>query len=372
LTYGVNTFPLESLVNSRSQKRGGLRVLFLGSTQGNSTSLHYFTSLVRQGHSVYPFDPDPMWARHFADKVRIRLLKEPPPANVQASTSKVLSLCRDNQFDLVFVMSQNFLSADVLESIRRVSQKPPTIIFHSHDNVFSPGILTPPDFESAIRAYDFVFTTKSQNVVRYRALGQPNAHFLPSAYEPSVHRPIGGEHRTYHGPEFEVTFVGTYDHSREPLLEAIGWQRLHVWGDRWSRSPQYAEHPERIHPKAIYHFEYAEVLSHSQCALGLLREEAEDLHTQRTFEIPACGALQIAPRNAEIATFFKEGKEIVLFSSLEELKEKVDYYLSHPKARKEIARKGYERCLKDRHTYDDRVTEILKRIVGRQAFKLTG
>jgi spore maturation protein CgeB len=337
-----------------------LRVLFLGDTSGASTAAHYYTNLVRLGHTVYPFNPDPFKPRSWLERWEMRASKKPPAAAVAATNAEVLRLCAENQFDLVFSMAQNYVSAQTLSEIRSVSKVSPILVYHSHDNNFSPGVLKPQGFEAIMRAYDVVFTTKSMNVEKYQALGQPQAYYLPSAFEPAVHHPISDTYSRFERDKFAVTFVGTYDRSREPLLDAVGWKNLHVWGDHWKKFPRFEHQRSNIYPKAVYFFEYSDILSHSQVVLGLLREEAGDRHTQRTFEIPACGALQIAPRNEEILSYFKEDKEIVCFSSNEELTSKVEFYLKHESKRREIAKKGLDRVLKGKHTYLDRVQSILK------------
>lgn len=336
-----------------------MRILFIGSTQGTACSLYYFTSFSRLGHSVIPFDPEYFQASNPLEKIAVRLRKGPTPKKVQRVSDRIVDICRRNRFDLVFVMAENFFSHATMEEIRKHVPNPPLFAFHSHDNVFSSGICKPADFEKTLRAYDFLFTTKSQNVARYKQLGQANAYFIPSAYEPSVHQPVPLSYSRCADRNLKVTFVGTYDHSRQPYLEAIGWENLHVWGNDWKRFPGYTAHADRIAAHAIYYFEFADVMSRSQCSLGLLREEAEDLHTQRTFEIPACGALQVAPRNEEILSFFREGEEIVCFASPEELRDKLNHYLANEGERSRIARKGHERCLKDHHTYQDRVSEMI-------------
>lgn len=337
-----------------------MKILFVGSTRRTALALNYFTNMVKLGHIVLPFEPDYFKPKNFIDHAIIRLRKEPNPARVRAVNQELVSLCRRNQFDMVFVMAENFLCADSIEEMKRVSNHPHVIVFHSHDNVFADTILKPKDFNKALAAYDLVFTTKSQNVKRYAELGQMDAHFLPSAFEPSIHHPIEDRYSRYAGKLFDVTFIGTYDHSRIDYLREAGWDRLNVWGDQWKKFPEFKKHRSHIHPRAIYDFEFADVTSHSKISLGLLREEACDLHTTRTFEIPACGTMQIAPRNDEVLQFFEENTEIVCFSSTDELKDKVDYYLRHEYQRSQIARRGHERCLRDKNTYLDRVKEILE------------
>lgn len=319
------------------------------------------------GHIVLPYEPDYFATRGTVERLVTRMRRQPPPAKIRTVGEDLVGLCRRNQFDLVFVLAENFLGAETLREIRSNSKYPPTLVYHSHDNNFVPGILKPADFEDTLRSYDIVFTTKSQNVRRYTEQGVKEAIFLPSAFEPSIHHPIEDRYSRYSGRAFPVTFIGTYDRSRIPFVEQVGWDRLHVWGDRWNRYPQYRKVRQHIHPRAIYDFEFADVTSHTKCALGLLREEAEDLHTTRTFEIPACGALQIAPRNSEILSFFTEDEEIVCFDSLAEMTDKIDFYLRNDFKREQIARKGHERCLRDKHTYLDRAKEIIRKVEERNA-----
>lgn len=340
-----------------------MKILFVGSTAATSTSLHYYTNLVRQGHATFPWNPEFFSARRAGDRWLQKLYGGPTPQRRKQANQRLIEICRRNHFDLIFVMGENYVSAEAIEAIRRMSTQAPRFLFHSHDNLFANGIRKPGDFAKALAAYDIAFTTKSQNVDRYRALGQSNAHFIPSAFEPSVHRPIAAAESRL-DETFAVSFIGTYDDSRLAWLQSAGWERMHVWGDGWRRFPNYESLKGRIHPQAIYFHEFADVCSRSLCSLGLLREEAEDRHTQRTFEIPACGTLQLAPRNDEIRTFFDENREIVLFDTPEELRDKIDFYLRNDSERERIARAGYERCLRDGHSYASRVTTMLDKLAA--------
>ena len=335
-----------------------MKMLFFGSTQGTHCSLHYFTAFSRLGHDVFAFDPNYFHSASLLEKVQLKLRRQPSPARIEAAAHKLRELTTRNKFDLVFVMAENYLSADTIKEVQKSSNGRTRFAYHSHDNVFSPGILKPANFNETLKAYDFLFTTKSQNVKRYTALGQLNAFYIPSAYEPTCHRPVAAADSAL-PQDYPISFVGTFDRSRLRELEVSGWQRTYVWGDGWKRWEGFAEHQDHIVPHAIYYLEFADVISRSHISLGLLRAEAEDRHTQRTFEIPACGGFQLAPRNEEIQKYFEENKEIALFSTPEELKEKTDYYLTHDTERKKIARAGHHRCIGGKHTYVDRVTDML-------------
>jgi len=58
----------------------------------------------------------------------------------------------------------------------------------------------------------------------------------------------------------------------------------------------------------------------------VLKRPIHKLHL-RTFEIPMCGGVEIASHTEELATYFEDGKEIILYKSDEELLSKARFYL---------------------------------------------
>ena len=65
----------------------------------------------------------------------------------------------------------------------------------------------------------------------------------------------------------------------------------------------------------------------------------------------------------EMAEYFIPGKDLVLYDSVDDLIQKIDYYLSHEEERLQIAKNGYEK-VKRYHTYDTRLTEILNTVIS--------
>jgi spore maturation protein CgeB len=63
----------------------------------------------------------------------------------------------------------------------------------------------------------------------------------------------------------------------------------------------------------------------------------------RMFELPANGVMQISDGDEYLDTYFTVGKEIESYASIDELIDKIDYYLTHDVEREKIARAGYRR-----------------------------
>ena len=79
----------------------------------------------------------------------------------------------------------------------------------------------------------------------------------------------------------------------------------------------------------------------------------------RVLEIMACQGFVLVNYQEDLATEFEDGKELVMYRSLEEMVEKVRYYLEHEDERKTIARAGYEKVLRE-YNYAEKLRRILE------------
>lgn len=86
----------------------------------------------------------------------------------------------------------------------------------------------------------------------------------------------------------------------------------------------------------------------------------------RIWDVLGCGGFLLTNYQAEIPYYFKEGEELVCFDGLEDLCEKVGYYLEHEEERKRIAWNGY-RKVREKHSYIERIRTILDTVAGEDA-----
>ena len=78
----------------------------------------------------------------------------------------------------------------------------------------------------------------------------------------------------------------------------------------------------------------------------------------RTFETCGCGTMLLTNYTPGLEKLFDIGKEIVVYESIEDLDNKVKYYLENEDERNMIAETGYQRAKKD-HTYFERAKKLI-------------
>ena len=224
--------------------------------------------------------------------------------------------------------------------------------------------------------FDYVFTLERNCIDLYRAQGASNVFYLPFAAHHVHFRPS----LTQSPIRRDISFIGSAYWNRvnflQPIIGNLMNKGLHINGIWWDRLPEFGAYPGQIEiGKWMGPTETAEVYSGTKIMLNMHRSPYDESINQnksgvaaaspnpRTFEISACATLQLVDTREDLASFYIPGQEIETFNSQEELLEKVDFYLTHEKERRDIALRGLERTFRD-HTYENRIDELLRHIFG--------
>lgn len=105
--------------------------------------------------------------------------------------------------------------------------------------------------------------------------------------------------------------------------------------------------------------EMPKVFQASRINLNMTMRPIETGLSQRIWDVLACGGFLLTNYQAEIPDYFEIGKDLETYESMEELEEKVRYYLSHEEERMEIAISGYEKVAAH-HSYEMRLAQMIK------------
>lgn len=105
--------------------------------------------------------------------------------------------------------------------------------------------------------------------------------------------------------------------------------------------------------------EMPKVFQASKINLNMTMRPIETGLSLRIWDILGCGGFLLTNYQAEIPDYFEIGRDLETYESMEELEQKVRYYLSHEEERVEIAINGYEKVASC-HTYEIRLAQMLK------------
>jgi spore maturation protein CgeB len=92
-----------------------------------------------------------------------------------------------------------------------------------------------------------------------------------------------------------------------------------------------------------------------------LSKRFPELHTTRTFEIPACGAVLATERNAETARFFSDA-EAMFFDGPEDLADRLttEFARADSTAMEQLAVRGRARVISDARDYPAILSRVLQ------------
>lgn len=191
---------------------------------------------------------------------------------------------------------------------------------------------------------DLVVTNDQSHADEWKKLGAKKTTVLPiSAIDPELYRgsAFGIKGRSLRN--IDVLFVGTVTPEREEFFRKF--RKLLAPGISF------------VVKHHLFEEAYTQLLSRAKIVLNPLRLEMRKGANLRLFEIPACGALQLASHTS--SEWFADGKEMVTYKNTSDAVRLTHYYLLHRTERERIVVAGQKRALKE-HTFKKRFEKLLK------------
>jgi hypothetical protein len=216
-------------------------------------------------------------------------------------------------------------------------------------------------FEKTMDSFDLLVTTKSFELDEYgKRVSGDRIHLTTQGYDPAVHFP-----RHTHGDRTRsAAFAGLAEPDRELCVATLLGRDIPVRlaGRGWETFlKRWASHPQLTFAGAdVFGDDYAGFLSSSWVCLGLLSKRFPELHTTRTFEIPACGGILATESTTETRKFFADS-EAIFFDDYPDLADKLSRHLaeSSDDHLAEIASAGTQRVTSDGRDYPTILRNVL-------------
>ncbi len=333
-----------------------LSILYLGPQSG--TCLDRAHALRRLGHGVTHWDlrqllhPTP-----WVDRITWRLGGDHlAPWLMQGLSAKLTKL----QFDLCYVDGGEYVTPKVIALLRQHAAK---IVNYNIDDPLGPrdGARFRA-YRQSLPHYDLNVVVRTENIAEGKDLG---AHRMLRVYRSAdeiSHAPRKLSAHDHQRWDCEVLFLGTWFPERGPFLKQLVEHGvpLTIQGARWQKAREWPLLKNYWRGGAIAGDDYAKAIQCAKVNLGLLSKGNRDLHTTRSLEIPALGALLCAERTEEHSAMYEEDREALYWSDAEECAAKCNYALEREDRRAAVAAAGHQRVMRNGHYNEMILDEVLE------------
>ncbi len=270
---------------------------------------------------------------------------------------KIAELTAATQYDLVWVDKGVYLWPDTVGSLRKSTSQ---MVHFTPDTAFLANRSR--HFLKSARQYDLLVTTKSFELDNYLGITDSERVILTTqAFDSSLHRPPPEPVKK----SAAAVFIGLCEPDREKCIETLlaAGVTVRVGGQRWGHfARRHVANPNfQFIGTEVFGAQYVSEYASASVGLGLLSKKFPELHTTRTFEIPACKTVLATERNEDATRFFAED-EALFFNDYHDLARRVSELLSQPEKIAAISAKGYQRVLADGRDYSSVLSAVLQRL----------
>jgi spore maturation protein CgeB len=337
-----------------------MRILYIGPDSG--TCRHRRFALERLGHRVSLVDP--YLAYPFPRLTRGWSFKTGALGLAGLVERYVLSLVGDQQFDLALVDGGEQISPRLVHALRRHA---PILVNLNNDHPYAPRdgrrwrlVL------QALPLYDLYVAPRLSTVQAARRAGVRNVMQMNFAADEIAHRPITLTPEDHARFDADVVFAGAWMPERGPLLVRLIERGvpLRIYGDRWEKAAEHTVLKPYIAGGSMIGDNYAKALQGAKIAIGLLSKGNEDLHTQRSLEVPAMGVLLCAERTSDHMAMYEDGVEAVFWDDADECADLCLKLLAEPERIASIAEAGRLRLARNGDYNEQLMAKVLATAVA--------
>lgn len=252
--------------------------------------------------------------------------------------------------DSIVVINGAVVGSEVFEDARRrgipvvlwLQDELSRLIFHTVDS---------------LKVFSGVGTYSARDVEFLRASGI-NSQLVPNGYDSRL--ALSGEPRSR-----DVVFIGARDAHRAEILTSLTMRGAPVvaYGNEWShrlRDRARAlswERPDIKSRPNVTRDEASKLIYHSLCAVNIHVPGIQDGINPRTFEICGIGGVQATDR-PDIASYYEPGKELLRYSSVDELADMVQRISAEPRLASSM-RKAARKRTEAEHTIVHRCRQLV-------------
>ncbi len=212
-----------------------------------------------------------------------------------------------------------------------------------------------------IKLFKYRFMFEKTDVDRLKQLGI-SSWFLPVGYDENIYFPINNQEKN-----IDILMAGIIYPKREKILNHIlkefGNYRVEIHGDylRWSYPYRFFKfyflgYNRYYSNRAITPTELNKLYSSSKISINIHNDQSVYACNPRFFEAIGAGSFHISDEKLFIKDQF--GESVVTYNSIQELIEKIKFYLDNAELRSRYAIEGHLKAI-SQHTFYSRIAEML-------------
>lgn len=254
------------------------------------------------------------------------------------------------------IVSNDFLLPDEVAEIRKRSGAPVAMWYPDSIASFRRAMFMNCPYDALFFKDPFIIHTLGD------VLESP-VYYLPECCNPARH--VLSEEDGEPDPAYacDITTAGNLHSWRVACYKHLPGYDVKLWGNaapHWmSTGPVAAMYQGR----GVYNQDKARAFLGAKIVVNhLLYSEVWGVNA-RCFEAAAAGAFQMVDWRPGLGHLFEDGREVIAFTGMADLKARIDYWLPREDERRVIGRAGRERALAE-HTYQHRLSLLLSTLSG--------
>ena len=272
--------------------------------------------------------------------------------------SEFLKKIKSNNYDLIIsAMEYDEFYPETLEKMKYLPPNTKSVLIICDDDARF-------DNWSRYFALFFDYTITSQDFLKEYKKDGINA-FFHLDYNTNKLKPMDTE------KIYDVTFIGRPKADRNEVIKYLldNGIKVTLFGWDWYKYPEFAG----VYKGPLNQENYAKVINQSKINLspakaGYLEQRNQYNMKGRYFEVSLCKSFQLVEKFPTLLKFFNE-KEMGMYSSQEDMLNKIKYYLSHEKEREQIAYNAYKKTI-TKYNREEQLMKIFTKIFNSKEKKI--
>lgn len=258
----------------------------------------------------------------------------------------------------VIIVCHDFLSPAELAELKRRTGAETVLWFPDHLANFGRAF-----FMNG--SYDGLFFKDPYIVRILRNVVKAPVYYLPECFNPKRHTLPEAEIGNDPVYRCDITTAGSQHSWRVAFFGHLTSYDVKLWGSPpplWMNTVSIGKMYQGV---SVYNDEKVRAFRGARIVIN-------DLHygevwgvNVRTFEVAGAGAFQMVDWRPGLGQLFQDGRELISFNGITDLKQKIEFWLPRDSERREVSQAGMRRAHAE-HTYRQRLELLLNTLAGRE------